>query len=81
MLSAVTDWVAEITSCPLATYHIYQCIINSSAPHKSSLHKLHKKYNKKMVKSCAAIGCKKEDTVVEKAFIDFLVVKSDKNSG
>ena len=36
--------------------------------------------NKKMVKSCAAIGCKK-DTVVEKAFIDFLVVNLDKNSG
>ena len=34
-----------------------------------------------MVKSFAAIGCKKKDTVVEKAFIDFLVVKSDKNSG
>ena len=33
-----------------------------------------------MVKSCAAIGCKK-DTVVEKAFIDFLVVNLDKNSG
>ena len=33
--------------------------------------------NKKMVKSCAAIGFKK-DTVVEKAFIDFLVVNLDK---
>ena len=40
VLSAVTHWVAEITSCPLATSG--QCIINSSAPYKSSLHKLDK---------------------------------------
>ena len=33
-----------------------------------------------MVKSCAAISGKK-DTVVEKAFIDFLIVNSDKTSG
>ena len=38
------------------------CIVsNSSAPGKSSLHKLHKNLyqTRKMVKSCAAIGCKK----------------------
>ena len=58
-----------------AVYH------KSRAPHKSSLHKLHKNVYqaRKWYNHVQQLAVKK-DTVVEKAFIDFLVVKSDKEN-
>ena len=54
-------------------------VSNSSAPDKSSLHKLHK--NVYQTRNHVQQLAVKKDTVVENAFIDFLVVNLDKNSG